>query len=281
MKVLLAKHSGFCYGVKRAIKILEELAKKTDKKIYTYGPIIHNPQEVERLKKLGIEPVDNLHSVSPGILVIRSHGAPVHVYEEARKLGFEIVDATCPFVKKVHEYAKILKKEGYKVILIGEKKHPEVLAITESIDGIKVIENEEEAKALKKIDKAGVVVQTTFSKKHFKEIIKELSEKIKELKVINTICDATDLRQKHALELAKNVDIMIVIGGRNSANTRRLYELIKESGKKVYHIETADEIQKEWFNGVKNVGVTAGASTPDWIISSVIKKLEGLCGSAG
>ena len=273
MEVILAEHLGFCYGVKRAIEIARQNAS-TDGTSSTLGPIIHNPQMVERLKNEGVGTVSSLDEMEDGLVIIRSHGVGPKVYEEAESRGLELVDATCPHVKKAQLSAKLLSEEGYTVVIVGEKNHPEVKSIFEWTEqNAYIIETEAEVDALPSIGKLGIVSQTTFSGEKFRSIVSCLLEKSREIKILRTICTATDLRQASALELAKNVDVMIVVGGKNSANTSRLAQLCATKCK-TYHIETVAELQDEWLGHVNKIGITAGASTPDWIIKEVYKQCQ-------
>lgn len=273
MEVILAEHLGFCYGVKRAIEIARENASPNGTSS-TLGPIIHNPQMVERLKNEGVGTVGSLDEMKDGLVIIRSHGVGPKVYEDAESRGLELVDATCPHVKKAQLSAKLLSEEGYTVVIIGEKNHPEVKSIFEwTARGAYIIETEEEAEKLPRIGKLGIVSQTTFSAERFQRIVSRLLEKSREIKILRTICTATDLRQTAALELAEKVDMMLVIGGKNSANTSRLAQICATKCK-TYHIETVAELQDDWMKGVNKIGITAGASTPDWIIKEVYKQCQ-------
>ena len=273
MEVILAEHLGFCYGVKRAIEIARQNAS-TDGTSSTLGPIIHNPQMVERLKNEGVGTVSSLDEMEDGVVIIRSHGVGPKVYEKAESRGLELVDATCPHVKKAQLSAKLLSEEGYTVVIVGEKNHPEVKSIFEWTEqNAYIIETEAEVDALPSIGKLGIVSQTTFSGEKFRSIVSCLLEKSREIKILRTICTATDLRQASALELAKKVDVMIVVGGKNSANTSRLAQLCATKCK-TYHIETVAELQDEWLDHVNKIGITAGASTPDWIIKEVYKQCQ-------
>ena len=273
MEVILADYLGFCYGVKRAITIAQENAS-SDGKACTLGPIIHNPQMVERLRSEGVGTVDELAEMDEGTIIIRSHGVGPKIYAEAEKRGLELVDATCPHVKKAQLSAKALVDNGYSVVIIGEKRHPEVHSIFEWSDGkAAIVETEEEAEALHSCAKLGIVCQTTFSGSKFKQIVSRLLEKSRDIRIQRTICTATDQRQAAALALAAKVDLMLVIGGKNSANTTRLARICEEKCL-TYHIETAEELQDEWFDKIEKIGITAGASTPDWIIKEVYKKCQ-------
>ena len=273
MEVILADYLGFCYGVKRAITIAQENAS-SDGKACTLGPIIHNPQMVERLRSEGVGTVDELAEMDEGTIIIRSHGVGPRIYAEAERRGLELVDATCPHVKKAQLSAKALVDDGYSVVIIGEKRHPEVHSIFEWSDGkAAIVETEEEAEALHSCAKLGIVCQTTFSGAKFKQIVSRLLEKSRDIRIQRTICTATDQRQTAALALAAKVDLMLVIGGKNSANTTRLARICEEKCL-TYHIETADELQDEWFDKIEKIGITAGASTPDWIIKEVYKKCQ-------
>ena len=275
MKIIAAEHSGFCYGVKRAVGMAEESIGRAGE-IHTLGPIIHNPQMVQRLCDAGIAMANHLGEVSDNsTVIIRSHGVGPKIYVEAQSKNLQIIDATCPHVKKAQQAAHELLQEGYTVIVIGEKHHPEVKSIVEwSENTAIVVETREEAKKIPHFPRLGIVAQTTFVSDVFQEIITVLQEKCDEIKINRTICTATDLRQQAALKLASHVDMMIVVGGKNSANSTRLAQLCSQAGSPVYHIETAEELKLQYFKGVQKVGITAGASTPDWIIKEVYEKVQ-------
>jgi len=279
MEIFLADKAGFCFGVKRAINTAFKAAGTG--KVYCLGPLIHNPQEVDRLLEAGVRTVEDFSSLNPGDhLIIRSHGVPPLVLAQAREKGLRIIDLTCPFVGKAQRYAELLQKEGYQVVVIGEKQHPEVQSILGYAgDDAVVVETAEDVEDMKFQYRLGVVAQTTQSYSNFSEIVLKLLSLSKELKVFNTICHSTKERQNAARVLAGQVDVMLVVGGRNSANTTRLVSVCRQEGKPTYHIEVADEIRPEWLKGATKVGVTAGASTPDWVVEGVIKKLK--CGEVG
>lgn len=271
MEVILAEYLGFCYGVRRAISIARDNA---DGHSCTLGPIIHNPQMVERLKAEGIGSVDTLAEMQSGTVIIRSHGVGPQIYDKIRAKGLKIVDATCPHVKRAQLAAKELAQSGYSVAIIGEKNHPEVKSIFEWANrAATILENESEAEKFPACQKLGIVSQTTVEEARFTAIVARLLGKSKDIRILRTICTATEQRQSAAIELAEKVDVMIVVGGRNSANTTKLARLC-ESRCRTHHIETADEILPEWFDQSQKIGITAGASTPDWIIREVSIKCQ-------
>ena len=272
MKIIAAKTAGFCFGVKRAVDMAFKAAKKKEKGIFTLGPIIHNPQVIEKLKQEGILPIEDINT--PGIkdIIIRTHGIPLQIMNRISKAGFNIIDATCPFVKKAQHYAKLLREEGYQVIILGDREHPEVQGLM-SYAGDDAIVVDSENALLKIKRNVGIVVQTTQPVEALKKLFARVIEQAKNVKVYNTICSSTALRLKETASMAKKVDIMLVVGGKNSANTTQLAKLCWSLSVPTYHIETVAELIPEWMNGVKSVGITAGASTPDWIIEDIIKKV--------
>lgn len=274
MNVTIAKACGFCYGVRRAV----DMASAAETGTKTLGPIIHNPQVVARLSAQGVVPVDSLDEVENGeTVLIRSHGVGPDVYEEAARRCIHLIDATCPHVKKAQQDAKKIVEEGKKLVIIGEKSHPEVISISQwGANRAIIIDREMEAEHIPFFESLGVVVQTTFSQEQFKRITDILKTKTNYLDVHMTICTATQQRQNAAVELAGKVDAMIVVGGRNSANTGRLAQVCREQGCPTYHIETAAELDTAAFCGMNHIGITAGASTPDWIIQEVVDIMENL-----
>ncbi|RJQ30844.1 MAG: 4-hydroxy-3-methylbut-2-enyl diphosphate reductase [Actinobacteria bacterium] len=272
MKVEIAKHAGYCYGVERALDLTSQAGKSPDKLIYTLGPIIHNPQVVNRLETNGIHHIDSIDEIDKGTVIIRTHGVEPQVVRKAKAKGLKVVDATCPFVKKAQQCASTLLKEGYDLIIVGERNHPEVVGLLAyaGLNAIVVERPEDLAKLPKEMNKVGVVVQTTQSQENLDAIISGLLATYKQIKVFNTICSATTKRQSAARQLAKKADVMLIVGGKNSANTTRLTQICLEMNPKSYHIETASEIKKSWFNKDDLVGVTAGASTADWILQEVV-----------
>lgn len=274
MEIVKAKNYGFCYGVKRAIEMAQNCIGIEGSK-HTLGPIIHNPQMVKKLEDQGITVADRLENICDGTVIIRSHGVGPVVYEQAKERGLQIIDATCPHVKQAQKAAKELLDDGYRVVVVGERHHPEVKSIVEWTNNTAIIiENIEDAAKLVFESRLGVVAQTTFAIGDFESIIAILATKTDDLKINRTICTATEVRQQAAVDLAEKVEVMIVIGGKNSANTSHLAELCSQRKCKVYHIETAEELRKDWFSGIKSVGITAGASTPDWVIEEVYQKMN-------
>lgn len=273
MEIFLSSKSKFCFGVKRAINLIEKNLKNSHN-IYTLGPIIHNPQEVKRLENLGVKVIDDIKKIKKGKLVISCYGLPPNIIKEARKKKISFIDATCPYVKNLEKKVKKLKEEDYEVIIVGDKGHQEVETIQDVIDkkGI-VVSNLGDLKKAELKDKIGIVVQTTQNFSNFRKIVLNLLGKTRELKIYNTICSATSERQKEARVLAKKVDLMLIVGGKNSANTNRLYQISKNIVES-YHIETADEIKKNWFKGKKKIGILSGASTPFWVTEEVLSKVK-------
>jgi 4-hydroxy-3-methylbut-2-enyl diphosphate reductase len=276
MEIIVARNSGFCFGVKRAVNLAFNAVRKHKKDIYSLGPIIHNPQVVDALAREGVGQVDSIDKVKEGSLILRSHGiTSPEILDDARSRGLNIIDATCPFVKKAQQYARRLVEEGYQVILVGDEQHPEVKSIIGHAGGDCIVgEDYDSIRDRIKSKKIGILTQTTQNYSKFSDIVVKCLKDAEELKIFNTICDATGLRQEEALELARKVDLMIVIGGRNSANTTRLAKICRETGKDVRLIETEDEIDDSWFKNIGRVGVTAGASTPIWLIEGVVDRLK-------
>jgi 4-hydroxy-3-methylbut-2-enyl diphosphate reductase len=274
MEILLAKQAGFCFGVKRATKMAFEAAEKGEK-TYTLGPIIHSPQVVQKLEEMGVKVINDLAEQDAGTIIIRSHGVAAEEVDEAVRKALDIVDATCPFVKKAQEHVASLSQSGYDVVVVGDADHPEVQGIVSYAKGkVYVVGSGEEAAALPKMSKIGVVAQTTQSPDTLNSVVLQCLAKGGEIRVFHTICDATAVRQEEAKALANRVECMIVIGGYNSANTKRLAEVCTEIQLKTYHIETAQQLEAKWFAGVGSVGITAGASTPKWLIDEVIEQVS-------
>jgi 4-hydroxy-3-methylbut-2-enyl diphosphate reductase len=268
-KVVLAKNSGFCFGVKRAV----DLALRTQDRVFTLGPLIHNPQVIAYLERKGIRAIESLDRIKDGKLIIRAHGIPRSVIAEAERKGLAVIDATCPFVRKVQRTAESLSRQGYQVVIFGEANHPEVVGIADRVKNPIIVETLDHVRALGRFDKIGVVAQTTQSVESYKAIVRELKKHAKSVKAADTICNATKRNQDAATSLAKKVDLMIVVGGHNSGNTRRLASLCSKIVT-TKHIEIAGELKPSWFRRAAIVGVAGGASTPDWILRDVIESIE-------
>ncbi len=276
MKVIVAKTAGFCFGVKKAVdKVYEQIEKQKTGRIYTFGPIIHNEQVVADLEEKGVKVIDTdeeLKKLDEGTIIIRSHGASKYIYDIIEKKHLNLVDATCPFVLKIHKVVEEASSNNRKIIIVGNETHPEVLGIrgwsnSETI----VISNEDEAQKLElsKEDHVTVVSQTTFNYNKFNKLVEIISKKCYDIIVVNTICNATHERQIEAREVARDVDSMIVIGGSNSSNTQKLYEICKEECKNTYYIQTCRDLDMCKLQSSSCVGITAGASTPNKIIEEV------------
>lgn len=283
--IKLAKHSGFCYGVKRAVETVKKLKEQNpDKDIFVLGELIHNTHVIQELEDLGIKTIYELPKEGSGICVIRSHGASPEIFEQITDAGFEVVDLTCPDVKKVQQKAIQLVQQGYFLIIVGKAEHPEVVAINACAQRFgsnifvasDVAQLKEIAPKIKEHKKVGVVVQTTQRISTLNEIVKYLTSISKELNIANTICASTNMRQSEAEELAEESDLMIVVGSRKSANTTHLAEILNGISKTI-HIE--DDKELEMYQNIildaDNIAITAGASTPETIIQNVITKLKG------
>lgn len=282
MEIIIASHAGFCFGVKRAIKTTYDTAEKAEGEVATLGPLIHNPQVVSRLESMGVRPIENILDFDGEALIIRSHGVPASVVKTARDAGIKLVDATCPFVKKAQEYARQLKEEGCTVVIVGDRDHPEVQGLLSYAgDSALVAADPQDLEGIRKVPRIGIIAQTTTTFETFEKIVRQCLHKAKEIRIYNTICDATHVRQQEAQEIARRVDLMLVVGGRNSGNTTRLAELCGLTGTRTFHVETQDEIDPAWFQDVSEVGITAGASTPEWIIEMVIERLNQISEKSG
>lgn len=274
MEVTVAKSAGFCFGVKRAVDMVYEEAKKNTK-VYTLGPIIHNEQVVQDLESKGVQvlhSIDELKEEKDAVVIIRSHGITKQMQDALEKKEISIVDATCPFVKKIHNIVHEKWNEGYEIIVVGSAKHPEVQGICGWCDNCcSVIETLEEAQKYtqKEPKKICIVAQTTFNYKKFDKMVEIIAKKRYDIVVVNTICNATNERQVEARKIAAESDAMIVIGGRNSSNTQKLYEICKEECKHTYYIQQLEDLDLEKLQTCRNVGITAGASTPNNIIEEV------------
>ena len=286
MKVTLAKSAGFCFGVKRAVDTVYEQLEKSvsgNQPIYTFGPIIHNEEVVHDLEEKGVtvlESVEELEERTPqgGTVIIRAHGVEKGISGKIKELGYTLVDATCPFVLKIHRLVEKYSTDGAQIVIIGNEKHPEVKGIKSwSLDPhTAVISTPEEAEKYQAESgkKVCIVAQTTFNYNKFQELVEIINKKGYDIIVLNTICNATEERQTEAAKIARDVDAMIVIGGRNSSNTQKLFEICKNECNNTYYIQTVKDLDVTCFESIDNVGITAGASTPNKIIEEVQKNVR-------
>jgi 4-hydroxy-3-methylbut-2-enyl diphosphate reductase len=275
MLIKKAKSYGFCFGVKRAVEIAEN-----SKNAVTLGPLIHNPLEIHRLaKNYNVKYVNSIDEIDNGInrVIVRTHGIPKNDLKKLKEKNIEIIDATCPFVKKPQEIVEKMSKEGYDIVIFGDKNHPEIKGVMSySVhDRVFVVLNEDELKKYRLKDKIATVAQTTRKIENYLNIVDYLVKKYKEVRVFNTICNATFENQDAVRELSKEADIMIIIGGKNSSNTKQLYNIAKENAES-YLVESEDELKKEWFINKQICGVSAGASTPEWLVERIISKIKDL-----
>ena len=276
MRIHLAKSAGFCFGVRKAITTALETAK-TKKPVFMLGDIVHNEEVVKQIRDIGIKKINSLCRGKGKTLLIQAHGSPRRTLTQALKLGYQVIDATCPMVKEIHRIACNLESHGYQVIIIGDKKHDEVQGIVGQLKSrvlvIDRIQNVPLTK-IKKIKKAGIVVQSTQNLENVLDILKLLRKYIPKLTFHNTICNPTKTKQNEVKTMPLKNTLMIIIGSKTSANTKRIYEISKSLNKNSYWVNSAREIKKVWFKKAKSVGITAGASTPESSIKAIIKKIK-------
>jgi 4-hydroxy-3-methylbut-2-en-1-yl diphosphate reductase len=276
VEVLISESAGFCWGVERALELALKAADEAPGPVRSLGPLIHNPGVITDLEQRGVNVVSEPQEAGEGTVILRSHGVPREVKEQLATTDVVVVDATCRFVKSAQEKAAKLHRQGYLVIILGETDHPEVLALRSYAGGDSlVVESPADLPADLPSQRVGVVVQTTQSQEHLAELVEHLAPRTRELLVYNTICSATEQRQTAAMAMADQVDAVVVVGGRNSGNTRRLAELCAARQPRTHHVESADELDPVWFQGLKVVGITAGASTPPEQIKAVADRLAG------
>lgn len=283
MEIILSPKIGFCFGVKRAIELCEKTIAKYNSNVYTIGEIIHNSVEMNRLYMKGLKYVFSEDEIQQGTVVCRAHGLPRHIFDELRKKGINVIDATCPFVKKVQQLVRKLSLEKFNIIIVGDAGHPEVKALASFAEGSKVfiVANEEDINKLilsesfqaerccNLTNRVAVLSQTTQTIDKFTQLVHLLKQNIPIIEVFDTICYSSTERQLQAAEIAKKVSLMLVIGGKNSANTIRLVDICRNFTS-TKHIETAEELRKEWFNNVSSTGIATGTSTPEWLVEKII-----------
>lgn len=276
MKINLAKSAGFCFGVKRAIGIAFRTAH-TGAHVYMLGDIVHNEDVVREIEKAGIKKIRKLTPGKNKILLLRAHGTSLKIIKRAQKLGYKIIDATCPMVKEIHKIAKCMEEKGYRIIVIGDRVHDEVHGIIGQLQGKAIVIDSPKnltQKAIKNIKKACVVVQSTQNLEEVLKIVAGLKRHIKQLKFFNTICKPTRIKQEEIKAMPFKNDVMIIIGSKNSANTKRLYEISKAINPRSFWVSSKKEINLKWFKDARNVGVSAGASTPDSTTKGIIQYIS-------
>lgn len=277
MLIRKAKTQGFCFGVAITLKKAEEtVAARGSGNVTTLGHIVHNPQMVQSLEDKGLVNAQSVDDVDAGTLFVRAHGLPVEVFEKANAKGLTIVDATCPMVTKIHVQAEKLRADGYKIVVVGDPNHPEVKGTLSHVPGAWCIQSPDDIDALPRASRVGVVVQSTWSGHGFTEIVRKLSSKYYEVRAVNTICTDTHNRQSEAEDLAEQVEVMVVVGGKTSANTKHLADLAATKGARSYHIEGPSELEPQWFEGVQVAGLMSGASTPGWLVDQVEARMEAI-----
>lgn len=281
MKLTIAKSAGYCFGVKRAVNMVYQEAEEAKVPVYTYGPIIHNEEVVRDLKQRGVHVVrelKELDNLPKGKIIIRSHGISRREHEAMKACGFEVLDATCPFVLKIHRLVEKYSKEGYRIVIAGNEHHPEVEGILGWVEGqpaYTVTSQEDiEKLPLKEEEKVCLVAQTTFNYNKFQELVEIIKKKGYDISVLDTICNATEERQTEARKIAAESDLMIVIGDKHSSNTQKLYEISKKECANTYYIQTSKDMDYHQIQSINNVGITAGASTPNNIIEEVSKNVR-------
>lgn len=275
VRITLAKHAGFCFGVRDAVEIAREAAERYGS-VYMLGHIVHNERVVQQLAASGVKVVDSLDEIKDGPVLFRAHGTPDYVWSEAKQRGLEIIDATCPLVHEIHDEVKKMEQAGRQIYVIGDKGHDEVLGIMSQVENPILISTPEEAESLRKKKRGGVVAQSTQMVENVQKIIGILMMKVKDLQFVNTVCHPTRQNQVELKDLATSHDLMIVIGSFTSANTKRLTALAKALNPNSYQVEDAHDIQAEWLSNVQSVGIHAGASTPDITITEVQERIESL-----
>jgi 4-hydroxy-3-methylbut-2-enyl diphosphate reductase len=275
-----AKTQGFCFGVAITVKKAEEAVERLGADVTTLGHVVHNPQMVAALEAKGLKNATAVDEVETGTMFVRAHGLPVEVLDQAKERGLTIIDATCPMVTKIHVQAEKLRDEGYKIVVVGDPQHPEVKGTLSHVPGAWCITKPEDVDALPRASRVGVVVQSTWNGPGFTDIVKKLSAKYYEVRAVNTICTDTKNRQSEVDVLAREVEVMVVVGGKSSANTKHLAELAAINGARAYHIEGPDELEAAWFDGVGTAGLMSGASTPGWLVDRVADRMDALAGGA-
>ena len=279
-QIIVAKHAGFCFGVRRAMEMAQKALRQNGKKkkVFSIGPIIHNSQAVKHLKKSGFKVIKNPKQIkAESIFIIRSHGMNPEIIDKLKQKKVKIIDATCPFVKKAQLTAEKFFKEGRQVIIFGNPDHAEVRGISgHAGNSAVVVKNLTEARRLKKMKKVGILSQTTLQAEMFNKVALAVAAQSRDALIVNTICHDSSTKKTEVKELARKIDAMVIVGGKESNNTRKLAQVSRSAKAKTYHIETARELKPAWFRNAKKIGIAAGASTPDWIIKGVAERIENI-----
>ncbi|WFA09723.1 bifunctional 4-hydroxy-3-methylbut-2-enyl diphosphate reductase/30S ribosomal protein S1 [Tissierella sp. Yu-01] len=277
MEIVIAKNAGVCFGVKRALELAYEQSENASGKVYSYGPLVHNPQVVTELENRGVATIDEIDNIEEGNLIVRSHGVPKNIIDKIKVKNINLVDCTCPYVSKVHKKVEEYYNRGYDIIIIGDKTHPEVIGINGWCNNkAYIINSEEEANLLPYLENICVVSQTTNTLEKFDNLVEIIKNKANNINIDNTICNATKVRQESTADVAKSVEAMIVLGGKNSSNTRKLVEISKKYCNNVFHVETIKDLSLQDIQIFNTIGITAGASTPDWIIKEAVEAMDNL-----
>jgi len=275
MEIIIAKNSGFCYGVKRALQMAKRTRRQSAGQVLTLGELIHNPQVIADLEKQGVRSTEDPKSIHEGTVIIRSHGVAPEIYKILEKKNIEIIDATCPIVKKIQKLVERLAQENEEIIIVGNKEHPEIKGLVGYSRGKgRIIENEAQAHSLPRKKKRAVLAQSTQDLFLFGQVVAALIQMTEELKVYNTICHSTQTRQKATSELAFRVDILFIVGGKKSSNTDKLYQISKRILPQTYFIESARQITPRLLKGAKRIGISGGASTPPEVIEEAVAKIR-------
>jgi len=275
MEIIIAKNTGLCYGVKRALKTAQETRRRREGRVSTLGDLIHNPQAIAELKAKGIDSIESAEDVADGTVIIRSHGVSPAIYKALKKRNFDVVDATCPIVQKIQELVARLARENKEIVIVGNKEHPESQGLIGHSRGRGlIVENEHQAAALGHKKKRAVLAQSTQDPYLFQRVVSSLIDKTEELQVFNTICRSTQTRQRATSELAGRVEVLFIVGGKNSSNTRQLYQISKRILSRTHFIERADQITTEMLRGARTIGISGGASTPPEVIEAAVERIR-------
>lgn len=282
MEIIIARESGFCYGVKRALRLARETRRQENSMVYTWGELIHNPAVIQELEKEGIIPTENINNLKGKTVIVRSHGVSPENYDLLKKSAKKVIDATCPIVKRIQKMTARLARQKLELIIIGNPNHPEIKALLGTSGGrALIIEKESQAQVLAPSCRRAVLAQSTQDMELFSKMVALLVNKTQELMVYNTICRSTQIRQQSTFDLASKVDALFIIGGVSSSNTTKLYEISKRIQPRTYFIEKAEQIRPDMISGAKKIGISGGASTPPEAIQEAVVKIKKICQESG